>query len=86
MSAGLPDIILMPASTARIELRAASVRGLQHRAAGEPRQDAFALQAGGDDELIAVVCDGVGSLPRSHEAAALAATWLAERGWRQGGD
>jgi serine/threonine protein phosphatase PrpC len=67
-------------STTRIELRAASVRGLQHRAAIEPRQDAFAVQAAGDDDVIVVVCDGVGSLPRSHEAAALAARRLSELG------
>jgi Protein phosphatase 2C len=87
VAAGVPDIVLTPASTARIELRAASIRGLQHRAAVEPRQDAFALQTAGDnnDDLIAVVCDGVGSLARSHEAAALAARRLAELG-SQGGE
>jgi serine/threonine protein phosphatase PrpC len=87
VAAGVPDIVLTPASTARIEGRAASVRGLQHRAAVEPRQDTFALQIAGDDndELIAVVCDGVGSLPRSHEAATLAAGRLAELG-RQGAE
>jgi hypothetical protein len=53
------------------------VRGLQHRAAFEPRQDAFALRLAGTDELIAVVCDGVGSLPRSHEAAEFVARRLA---------
>jgi hypothetical protein len=60
------------------------VRGLQHRFAVEPRQDAFGLQVArreaGIEELIAVVCDGAGSLPRSHEAAALAARRLAELG------
>jgi serine/threonine protein phosphatase PrpC len=80
VAAGVPDIALTTASTARVELRAASVRGLQHRAAAEPRQDAFALQLAGNDELIAVVCDGIGSLPRSHEAAGLAAQRLAELG------
>jgi serine/threonine protein phosphatase PrpC len=80
VAAGVPDIALTPASTARIELRGASVRGLQHRAAAEARQDAFALQMAGDDEVIAVVCDGVGSLPGSHEAAGLAARRLAELG------
>jgi serine/threonine protein phosphatase PrpC len=82
--ASVPDIALTAANTTRIEIRAASVRGLQHRAATEPRQDAFGLQlARRDDdgeELIAVVCDGVGSLPRSHEAAAMVALRLAELG------
>jgi serine/threonine protein phosphatase PrpC len=87
VAAGVSDIVLTPASTARIEVRAASVRGLQHRSAVQPRQDAYALRAAADndDELIAVVCDGVGSLPRSHEAAALAARRLAELG-RQGAE
>ncbi len=83
VDADVPDVALTAASSPRIDVRAASVRGLQHRAAGEPRQDAFALRLAhpdsGGDELIAVVCDGVGSLPRSHEAAALVAVRLAEQ-------
>jgi hypothetical protein len=79
ITAGVPDIAVTAASTDRIEIRAASVRGLQHRAALEPRQDTFSLRSSAArDELIAVVCDGVGSLPRSHEAAAFAARRLAE--------
>jgi serine/threonine protein phosphatase PrpC len=78
VAAGVPDIALTPASIARIEVRAASVRGLQHRAADEPRQDTFDLRVADDEELIAVVCDGVGTFARSHEAAALAARRLAE--------
>jgi serine/threonine protein phosphatase PrpC len=80
VDAGICDIALTPASVGRVEVRAASVRGLQHRHAAEPRQDAFALRipCDGDsrEELIAVVCDGTGSLPRSHEAADLVARRL----------
>jgi serine/threonine protein phosphatase PrpC len=82
VAAGIYDIVLTPASVGRIEVRAAAVRGLQHRAVGDPRQDEFALgvAAGVADreELIAVVCDGVGLFPRSQVAASLAARRLVE--------
>jgi serine/threonine protein phosphatase PrpC len=64
-----------------MEVRAASVRGLLHMRLTEPRQDAFALacreESPGDPAMIAVVCDGVGSLSRSHQAAELVAATLA---------
>ena len=70
------DIALTPASVGRIEVRAASVRGRQHRAVGDPRQDDFALGVADGEDLIAVVCDGVGLFPQSHQAASLAARRL----------
>jgi serine/threonine protein phosphatase PrpC len=69
----------------RIEIRAASVRGLQHLAELLPRQDAFALEPAGGEELIAVVCDGVGTHARSDEAATLAARHLVELARDSGG-
>jgi hypothetical protein len=74
---GPADAELTAAAVPGALLLAASVRGLDHRALAGPRQDAFALAAAGET-AIAVVCDGVGSLPRSHEAAALVSRQLAE--------
>jgi hypothetical protein len=60
---------------------AVTVRGLHHRARGEPRQDAFAISHHGTADTgtraIAVVCDGVGSLGRTEEAATLVSRRLA---------
>jgi hypothetical protein len=77
---GHADFEASSASLPGVQVRAATSRGLMHRAAREPRQDAFALGRRADDTLIAVVCDGVGSLGRSHEAADLAARVLATAG------
>jgi Protein phosphatase 2C len=78
---GLADVELSAATVPGVLLLAATVRGLQRRACGEPRQDAFAISHHGTvDEgarVIAVVCDGVGSLGRSEEAAALVSRRLA---------
>ena len=78
---GGADVELSSASLPRILILAASSRGLQHRAAGTPRQDSFALaHRGGPEgnaEAIAVVCDGVGALTRSAEAAVLVSHRLA---------
>ena len=93
MPAGVPatpsghsDVELSVAACGGILLRAATCRGLLHRAFGEPRQDAFATayQAAADSghggHLVAAVCDGVGSLRRSGEAATLVSRRLAELG------
>jgi serine/threonine protein phosphatase PrpC len=70
--AGWPDTAVDSVSMGSgIELRAASVRGLEHRAYGTPRQDAYSL-GNTDEPLVVTVCDGVGSLGLSHEAAQLA--------------
>jgi len=78
---GHADIELTSASFGGMLVRAATVRGLLHVSTAGPRQDAFALGRGAGDSLIAAVCDGVGSLGRSHEAADLVSRLLvSERG------
>ena len=79
---GPADVELSTASLPGLVILAASSRGLQHRANRTVRQDAFALGhlnvADGDEHAVAVVCDGVGSLHRSDEAALLVSRKLAE--------
>ena len=79
---GPADVELSTASLPGLVIQAASSRGLQHLANGTVRQDAFALGrrevAGSGSQAIAVVCDGVGSLHRSDEAAVLVSRRLAE--------
>ncbi|MDQ3933358.1 MAG: protein phosphatase 2C domain-containing protein [Actinomycetota bacterium] len=82
-----PDLAVSSASLDSMLAQAATTRGLLHVARGKPRQDAYALgfreADGGGESLVAVVCDGVGSLGRSHEAAELVSRTLvteAERG------
>jgi hypothetical protein len=80
---GPADAELSAASLPGMVIRAASCRGLMHRANGTVRQDAFALgHRAGDDgsRLVAVVCDGVGQFGRSDEAAVSASRRLAELG------
>ncbi|HUB37935.1 MAG TPA: protein phosphatase 2C domain-containing protein [Streptosporangiaceae bacterium] len=81
---GVADVELSAAQLGGMQVRAASSRGLEHRAAGMHRQDAFAMSSrttpAGPDQLVVVVCDGVGSLARSDEAAATASRRLAELG------
>jgi hypothetical protein len=71
-----PDADVRALSALGLTVRAASVRGLAHRAYGAPRQDAHNVRELDCGALVAVVCDGVGSLDFSHEAAALAAAAL----------
>ncbi|MBJ7330460.1 MAG: protein phosphatase 2C domain-containing protein [Solirubrobacteraceae bacterium] len=80
---GHADIAITSASLPGMAVRAATVRGILHRASSTPRQDSFALGAtdgGPEDALVAVVADGVGSLRRSHEAADLVTHSLARSG------
>lgn len=82
---GQADVELSAATVPGMALRAASVRGLLHRFNATPGQDAFALAEQHRDEpdaprAVAVVCDGVGSLGRSHEAARLVSRMLAGAG------
>lgn len=82
---GQADAELSAATLPGMIIRAASVRGLLHRFNGTPGQDAFAIAQGKDEGhaapgAIAVVCDGVGSLGRSGEAARLASRLLAGAG------
>lgn len=55
---------------------AASATGTSHIDKGIPCQDAFAFHAAGD-VLVAVVCDGAGSAPRSDEGSRLLADTVA---------
>lgn len=69
---GLPvDTIVDGGRTGELEVRAASVCGLSHRAGGKPRQDDFAMCTGGGWAIVAVA-DGVSAGPLSHQAATLA--------------
>jgi Protein phosphatase 2C len=82
---GQADAELSAAALPGMFIRAASVRGLLHRSNGTCGQDAFAIaqhHAGEDHppRAITVVCDGVGALGRSHEAARLVSRLLAESG------
>jgi hypothetical protein len=73
---GPSDIELSAASLPGLVIRAASVRGVQHRAQHTVRQDAFALGQVADRVAIVAVCDGVGSLDRSDYASALVSRQL----------
>ena len=81
---GPADVELSTASVGGILVHAASSRGLEHRAKGTVRQDAFALSSrnvpGAAELMVAVVCDGVGSLPLSDVAATFASRRLAALG------
>jgi serine/threonine protein phosphatase PrpC len=71
----VPDTTLDGMTTPLLEIRAATIRGLGHRAYGEPRQDAYAFDAG-DGWFVAAVADGLGSLPHSQLASKTAANVL----------
>ena len=78
----VPDHVLSEFSTDDLEIRAASVRGLLHRCREQPRQDAFSVAYDpGTETTVVVVSDGVGSLPRSDEAAALVVQRLPGHYW-----
>jgi hypothetical protein len=73
-----PDVAASSATLPGIRIRAASVRGIQHKAQHSARQDAFALGQRGGSHAVAVVCDGVGSLDCSEYAAALVSQRLTQ--------
>jgi hypothetical protein len=81
---GHADVELTSASLPGMVILAVTTRGVEHRATGVQRQDAFALshrrRPGRPTEAIAVVCDGVGGLSRSDEAAELVSQRLATLG------
>jgi Protein phosphatase 2C len=80
---GHADVEISIASMPGMAIIGATSRGLQHRATGTPRQDAFALgraEVGDVEEAIAVVCDGVGSLGQSDVASVLVSRRLADLG------
>jgi len=68
LPAAWPDTVADAISLPSAEIRAASVRGILHRDYGTPRQDCYAV-SGDRDGIVVAVCDGVGSLPLSHQAA-----------------
>ena len=73
---GRPDIIADAADVDGLAVRAASTRGVLHRRYGVPRQDSYSVSWQPDSSsLLVTVCDGVGSLAMSHEAA----DWVALR-------
>ncbi len=68
-----PDTIADGGTVFGLDVRAASVRGLQKRYLGGPRQDDFCLLAhDASGTLLVAVADGVSGAPRSDLAAALA--------------
>jgi hypothetical protein len=81
---GAADVEISSAELPGMHIRAASSRGILHRHQQTVRQDAFALghraRSGEEPVAIVVVCDGVGSLERSDEAAVLVSRRLAELG------
>jgi Protein phosphatase 2C len=81
---GPSDVEFSSAALPGMRIRAASSRGVLHRAKGTSRQDAFglgqAVDADGVTWLMAVVCDGVGQFGRSAEAANATSWRLAELG------
>lgn len=69
-----------PAGAPAATVRAASVRGLSHRAYATVRQDDYALRVTPDGRyLVLCVADGVSAAPLSH----LAACWAAQEGTNQ---
>jgi serine/threonine protein phosphatase PrpC len=82
----VPDTMLDGACADGLTVRAASVRGDDHRSFGETRQDSFGLwmpplAAGAGSShprLLASVADGVGSQPRSHLGSGLVCRILGE--------
>lgn len=67
-----PDFAADGWSTEHLAVRAASVRGYQHRHDGTPRQDDFALAAHpGSGALVAAVADGVANAELAHLGATL---------------
>ncbi|MBO3745902.1 protein phosphatase 2C domain-containing protein [Streptosporangiaceae bacterium NEAU-GS5] len=76
----VPDIIVDGADLTGLTVRAASLRGDDHRWYGETRQDSMGLSVVGDSAgiqlLLACVADGIGSEPLSHLGSALACRYL----------
>ena len=76
-----PDTAIDGWSNGRVVVRAASVRGYQHRYDGSPRQDDFALLASDDGRMVFLaVADGLSSARNSHigssYATRYAVRWL----------
>ncbi|HEX6470633.1 MAG TPA: protein phosphatase 2C domain-containing protein [Streptosporangiaceae bacterium] len=76
----VPDTVLDQADFDGLTVRAASIRGDDHRWYGKPRQDSMGFwalpRAGAEDVLVACVADGVGSEQLSHVGSMLACRLL----------
>ncbi|TDD20055.1 hypothetical protein E1287_41635 [Actinomadura sp. KC06] len=82
------DTVLDGADFDGLTVRAASLRGDDHRYLTEPRQDTAALwplTLDGTDALLCCVADGLGSQPNSHLGSALACRLLREETGRGAG-
>jgi hypothetical protein len=66
-----PDTIVDGFSWGRATVRAASLRGYDHRYRGTPRQDDFVIGMAGDT-LVLAVADGVSQAAESHVGATIA--------------
>ncbi|WP_071288551.1 protein phosphatase 2C domain-containing protein [Mycolicibacterium llatzerense] len=74
-----PDIVADATDVPGLTVRAASTRGVLHRKYGTPRQDSYSLSWQHDStELFVTVCDGVGSLEMSQDAAEWVTLRMAE--------
>ncbi|NGY58094.1 protein phosphatase 2C domain-containing protein [Lentzea sp. NEAU-D13] len=72
----LDAFALRDGRTRLVEVRAASVRGLAHRAYGRVRQDEYGFRRTADGRyLVICVADGVSSGELSHKAAMLVTRW-----------
>lgn len=72
LTVGVSDTELDLLTIDPFEVRACASRGMSHRLAGTPRQDAFAVNAS-DGWVVVAVADGVSSGAHSHVAAETAA-------------
>jgi serine/threonine protein phosphatase PrpC len=84
----VPDTVLDGADFEGLTVRAASLRGDDHRYMTEPRQDSMALwplALESADALLCCVADGVGSQPNSHMGSQLAC-WLLRNEFERGAD
>ncbi len=88
LSHAVPDITLDGADFDGLTVRAASLRGDDHRYMTEPRQDTATLWPvtfGGAEALLCGVADGLGSQPNSHMGSQLAC-WLLRNEFERGAD
>jgi Protein phosphatase 2C len=73
-----PDSIMDGWSSSKFTVRAASIRGYDHRYNGSPRQDDLAVILHNDDRLIVAVADGVSGAKQSHIGAVIAARYATQ--------
>lgn len=77
---GVPDVALDAAVAGNVRILASSVRGLNHRHGGQPRQDSYALGLSADLQwLVVAVANGIGGGNWSHRAAEIASRQCADQ-------